>query len=118
MVSDWVPLGQLLAVSSAIVHHGGGGTMLTAFDAGVPQLSVPAAAPNYLQSLALRERGSGFWADLDEIDAAALDRLLTNEKMRVAAEEVRDEVRAMPAPADLVPALVALTDQCCSRTVR
>jgi UDP:flavonoid glycosyltransferase YjiC (YdhE family) len=104
----WVPLRELLDTSAAIVHHGGGGTMLSAFDAGVPQLSVPVAAPNYLQSVALQERGAGFWTELDGIDAAAFDRLLGDDKLRAAAREVRDELRAMPTPHSLVPRLEEL----------
>lgn len=108
LVSGWVPLRELLDGCAGVVHHGGGGTMLTAFDAGVPQLSVPAAAPNYLQSVALQERGAGFLAELDEINASVFQRLLTHEKLRVAATEVRDEMAAMPAPASLVPMLAEL----------
>jgi UDP:flavonoid glycosyltransferase YjiC (YdhE family) len=104
----WVPLRELLDRCSAVIHHGGGGSMMTAFDAGIPQLSVPAAAPNYLQSVAMQDRGVGFWTDLDAIDAAAVERLLRDEKLREAASEVRAEMAAMPAPAAIVPRLTDL----------
>lgn len=37
------------------------------------------------------------------IDAEALRRLITDEKLAAAAREVRDEMAALPHPADLVP---------------
>lgn len=108
LVPTWVPLRELLANSAAVVHHGGGGTMFTAFDAGVPQLTVPAAAPNYLQSVALQERGAGFWTELDDVTPTAFERLLTDEKLRLAAAEIQAEIAAMPAPDSLVPRLADL----------
>lgn len=35
---DWVPLTQLLPTCSAIIHHGGGGTVCAAIATGLPQL--------------------------------------------------------------------------------
>jgi UDP:flavonoid glycosyltransferase YjiC (YdhE family) len=56
----------------------------------------------------MQDRGVGFWTDLDAIDAAAVERLLRDEKLREAASEVRAEMAAMPAPAAIVPRLTDL----------
>jgi UDP:flavonoid glycosyltransferase YjiC (YdhE family) len=98
--TGWIPLDQLLAGCTAVVHHGGGQSMMSAFDAGIPQLAVPVAAPNYLQSVAMQERGTGLWTDLTGLEAA-LERLLYDETLRKAALEVRSEMRAMPTPVDV-----------------
>jgi UDP:flavonoid glycosyltransferase YjiC (YdhE family) len=103
-----VPLRALLGTCAAIVHHGGAGSILAALDAGVTQVAVPSSAPGYLQCDAVRERGTGLTATADELDAALLTRVLTDDKLRLAAAEVRAEMAAMPAPADVVGDLVAL----------
>src|SRR3954451_3113329 len=36
----WVPYGELFRTCTAVVHHGGGGSIMTAIDAGVPQMVV------------------------------------------------------------------------------
>jgi hypothetical protein len=47
-------------------------------------------------------------ARLPRITAATLDRLVSDTGLATAAGEVRREMAAMPAPAELVPRLVAL----------
>lgn len=105
---DWVPLRELLSGCTAILHQGGAGTMLNALDAGLPQLTVPAVAPNFMHSVLMRDRGLGWWVTPDELDAAAVERLLADENARVAAREVREEIATMPVPSSLVGRLEAL----------
>jgi len=57
---------------------------------------------------AVRERGIGLTTTPDEIDATLLKQLLTDDAMRRASAEVRDEMAALPSPAQLVPRLAAL----------
>jgi UDP:flavonoid glycosyltransferase YjiC (YdhE family) len=109
IVTHWLPLRSLLDTCTAILHHGGAGSILASLDAGVTQLVVPSGAPNYLQSDAVRERGVGVTASAEEVDAALVRRVLDDEKMRRAAADVRDEIARMPTPVDLVPRLAALT---------
>jgi UDP:flavonoid glycosyltransferase YjiC (YdhE family) len=105
---DWVPLNALLATCVAVVHHGGGGTTMTALEAGVPQLVLPNFADRFINSDAVRDRGVGFSAEPDELDAALLERLLTDERLRVAAHEVQAELQALPSPAEAVQRLASL----------
>lgn len=106
--AGWVPLGALLWNSAAVVHHGGAGTTLTALDAGVPQLVLPDGADRFANADAVHARGAGIAARGEEVDTALLERLITDEKLRTAADEVRAEMAAMPSPADLVSRLVEL----------
>lgn len=94
----WLPLGSLLPTCSAIVHHGGSGTTLTALDAGVPQLVLPGGADRHINALAVRQRGVGVIADLDTVGADLVGTVLHDASLRTAAAEIRAEVRSMPAP--------------------
>jgi UDP:flavonoid glycosyltransferase YjiC (YdhE family) len=107
-VTEWLPLRALLRSCAAVIHHGGAGSILTALDAGVPQLAVPSGAPNYLQSDAVRERGAGLTATAADLDAALIRRVLEDDKLRRTATELRDEIAAMPSPVALVPRLASL----------
>ncbi|WP_199444323.1 nucleotide disphospho-sugar-binding domain-containing protein [Umezawaea beigongshangensis] len=107
-LSGWVPLRELLDGCAAILHQGGAGTTLNALDAGLPQLAVPAVAPNFMHSVLLQDRGVGRWVTPDELDGEAIERLLSDEGARAAAREVREEMAGMPAPLSLVERVEAL----------
>lgn len=111
LTRDWVPLRRLLGGCSAIVHHGGAGSTLAALDAGLPQLIVPSGAPAYLQSDAVRKRGTGIVAEPDEVDAELLTRLIEDGGLRDAAAEVSAEIAAMPSPAEISTRLDALAGE-------
>jgi len=106
----WMPLAALLRTAVGVVHHGGGGTAMAAIDAGIPQLIVldPMDGTQQTTGDAVRERGIGLTTTPDEIDATLLKQLLTDDAMRRASAEVRDEMAALPSPAQLVPRLAAL----------
>ncbi|MFB9928618.1 glycosyltransferase [Amycolatopsis halotolerans] len=99
----WLPMGALLAACTAVVHHGGSGTMYAALDAGVPQLMVPdGASDREVNADAIVARGAGMACALDMLDAAVLRRLVTDEALRTAAQEVRAELADMPKPSQVV----------------
>ncbi|AUG76337.1 hypothetical protein CFP65_1439 [Kitasatospora sp. MMS16-BH015] len=104
----WVPLAQLLDAADAVVHHGGSGTMLTAAAHGIPQLILPQGADHFLNVAAAQAAGFALRSTDTEVDAALLDRLLTEEGLRKSAESFRAEMSALPSPADLVPRFEAL----------
>lgn len=106
--TDWLPLPAALAVSTAIVHHGGAGSTLAALHAGVPQLVVRGAGDRRHNAELVAVRGAGLAVDDREISTAVLDRLLDDPALARAAQQVSAEVAAMPAPADLVPRLTEL----------
>jgi len=94
----WTPLHQVLAVSDAIVHHGGAGTTLTALAAGVPQLVVGRGADRAVNASGVADRGCGFVPD-GQPGADALRRVRDDAALAAAAAEVRAEISTLPSPA-------------------
>lgn len=109
IVSD-CPLPVLLAGASAVVHHGGAGTLLSAIRAGVPQL-ILSPMPDlafYGDRLAATGAGTRLAADADDAAIAeAVTALRERPGFAVAAERLRDEAHHQPTPAQLVTELAA-----------
>jgi UDP:flavonoid glycosyltransferase YjiC (YdhE family) len=105
---DWVPLNVALSTSAAIVHHGGAGTVLGALAAGVPQLVVTGPGDRTYNARLVSARGAGLAAAPNDITDVTLNRLVTDNSLAAAAEDVRREMSAMPSPEELVPRLAAL----------
>ncbi|MBC2878593.1 MULTISPECIES: nucleotide disphospho-sugar-binding domain-containing protein [Streptomyces] len=106
---DWVPYSALLARCSAVVHHAGPGTALGAMAHGLPQimpvfkgLGRPATAR------LVADRGVGRTVRPEEIGPELLESVLADDGLRAAAAEVREEIRSMPAPAEVVGRLEEL----------
>ncbi|WP_432840330.1 nucleotide disphospho-sugar-binding domain-containing protein [Dactylosporangium sp. CA-092794] len=105
-VVESLPFHLLLPTCDVLVHHGGTGTGLTAVAAGVPQLMVPLAPVLAAFSERVDACGAGIMCDpAEEGDAGglrrAVERLLTADGARRAAA-VRDEVAALPLPAEVL----------------
>jgi UDP:flavonoid glycosyltransferase YjiC (YdhE family) len=107
-VVDRVPLNEVLPYAAAFVHHSGAGSMLGGLAAGVPQLTTPGAGDRRHNAELLAKRGAGLAVEAKAIGPADLTRLLTDDALRTAAQEVAAEIAAMPAPASVVPALERL----------
>ncbi|MFD2415749.1 nucleotide disphospho-sugar-binding domain-containing protein [Amycolatopsis pigmentata] len=107
-IPGWVPLSALVRTCTALIHHGGGGTTLTALEAGVPQLVLATGADNGINARAVHNRGAGISAKIEEVDTALLRRLITDDALHSTARQVRTEISTMPAPAEIVPRLVSL----------
>ncbi|MET1074424.1 MAG: nucleotide disphospho-sugar-binding domain-containing protein [Umezawaea sp.] len=107
---EWLPLSSLLPTCTAVVHHGGSGTMYAAVEAGVPQLLLPneAATDRPINAAAVVTRGIGLACSPDDVDARVLRQLIGDDRLRAAAEEVRAETAAMPSPAALIRRVEAL----------
>lgn len=103
-----VPLDRVLPHATAVVHHGGAGSVLGALAAGVPQLVTPGPGDRRHNAALVAGRGAGLSVPVKAITAATLTRLISDAALVAAAREVRDEIAAMPPPADLVPDLEAL----------
>jgi UDP:flavonoid glycosyltransferase YjiC (YdhE family) len=112
-VVDFVPFNVVLSTCSAIIHHGGYGTMAAALVAGIPQLIIPNIYWNekWWASVALanglQEQGAGeYVADADQLTADLLRenlvRVLTEPGYRENAARLRDDHLASPTPNDTV----------------
>lgn len=101
-VAGWLPLTALLPSCAALIHHGGGGTTLTALAAGVPQLIAPDGADRHINAAGVGRRGAGLVTEADAFDAALVEAVLSDERVRTAAAEVHAEIQAMPSPTEMV----------------
>jgi UDP:flavonoid glycosyltransferase YjiC (YdhE family) len=105
-VVDWVPLPAALGACAGIVHPGGAGTTLAALAAGTPQLIAPVIPSDAIyNSRVVAARGAALLGDATAIAAEHLDQLINDTSLRSATNEVRDEIAAMPDPAELVAVL-------------
>ncbi|MCE7082454.1 nucleotide disphospho-sugar-binding domain-containing protein [Streptomyces sp. ST2-7A] len=114
---DPVPLQLLLATCSAIVHHGGAGTTMTAIAAGRPQLVLPQMADQFAHGDRVVDAGAGICLDdaAAQEDAsevrAALSRLSSEAAHRSAAHRLRQEADGMPVPQRVVSTLEGVARQ-------
>lgn len=108
----WVPQSELLPHVDLVVHHGGSGTTLGAFGAGLPQLLLPQGADQFSNADAVRAAGVGdrlLAADVTaEAVAAKARTLLTDTSVADATRALAAEVAAMPSPAEVAARLPTL----------
>jgi UDP:flavonoid glycosyltransferase YjiC (YdhE family) len=111
-VAESVPLQALLPTCSVLVHQGGAGTTLTGLLSGLPQVVVTQLPDQAVNARNLVAAGAARTMAFDEIDAStvyeAVRAVKTEPRYRAAAAGLRDEIRELPPPADLVDDLLAL----------
>ncbi|MCD0452133.1 DUF1205 domain-containing protein [Actinocorallia sp. API 0066] len=100
-VVGWTPLSPLLATCDGIIHHGGAGTTLASAHAGVPQLTLPHGADNWINARMVERCGIGLNRDPDQVDAEVLDLLIHDGALRKSARAFVEQLTAVPGP-DLV----------------
>jgi UDP:flavonoid glycosyltransferase YjiC (YdhE family) len=112
-VERFVAQSAVLPMVDLIVHHGGTGTVLGALEVGLPQLLLPQGADQFSNAEILTTSGAGRALPNDAQQPGAIGEavraLLGDSPERDTSARVRDEITAMPPPADVVPALVRLT---------
>ncbi|WP_445330439.1 glycosyltransferase [Streptomyces sp. A475] len=111
---DYLPLNQLLPSCSAIIHHGGGGTLAAAVAHQVPQLVLRdegVEGPAYARYLT--DRSAGLTLDHKEQSPqemrARIQRVLQEPRFRAGADTLHADWLATPSPHDVVPVLEGLT---------
>ena len=109
VVLPWVPQADLLPHVDLVVHHGGSGTTMGTFGAGVPQLVLPQGADQFNNAEMVTEAGLGDQLLGDDVTAEAIAakarHLLTDEAVLGAARAIAAEVAAMPSPHDVARTL-------------
>lgn len=105
-------LDLVLPHCAAMVHQGGNGTLLTGAYHGVPQLVLPQLPDQTFHTRCYVSTGAGSSLAAGEITPdsirSAVLELLRSPDYRQAATGLRDEIRACPSPAEVVPDLLAL----------
>ncbi|MFI6507769.1 activator-dependent family glycosyltransferase [Streptosporangium sp. NPDC050855] len=118
---SFVPLHALAPTCSAVIDHGGPGTVFTVASHGVPQLMAPKLFDEPVLAENLAARGAGLV--LHGRDASGprvrehLLRLLGEPSFAEAAGRLRAEMEAMPTPNELVGELERLTAEHRGRAV-
>ena len=112
-VERFVAQSKVLPLVDLIVHHGGTGTVLAALEAGLPQLLLPQGADQFLNAATLPAVGVARALPNDAQEPGAISNAVQallddSAPERTAAARVRDEIAALPHPAQVVPALVDL----------
>ncbi|MFG3254474.1 nucleotide disphospho-sugar-binding domain-containing protein [Streptomyces sp. NPDC048172] len=109
---DWLPLSELLPTCDAVVHHGGMGTMYTAYATGVPQITVPPSGGSPAAHEVTERRGAGVTLLPRDVTpdsvAKAVREVLAAPGYRAASREVAAEMAAMPEPSAVVARLTEL----------
>ncbi|MEU3020016.1 activator-dependent family glycosyltransferase [Nocardiopsis sp. NPDC007018] len=114
-VESFVPLHALIPTCSAVVHHGGFGSTNTPLAAGVPQLVIAQQFDSPAKARMLSEGGSGLGIPIAEATPETVRdgvrRLLDEPAFAEKSALLRDEVRALPGPNEIVKEIEALVDR-------
>ncbi|MDP9793636.1 UDP:flavonoid glycosyltransferase YjiC (YdhE family) [Catenuloplanes nepalensis] len=105
------PMAKLLPGVSAVVTHGGAGTVLGALSLGLPVVVVPQGADQFVQAAAVSAAGCGVATAPGRPDPetlrAAVKTVLTDPAIAAAAADVRKQMDAMPSPDEVAATLAA-----------
>ncbi len=109
-VERWVHQPQVLEHTSVVVSHAGSGTFLGALALGLPQLCLPQAADQFRNAAGGGRSGAALVLSPPEATgdaiAAAVTRLLAEDRFRRNASVIAGEIRHLPSPATVVDLLV------------
>ncbi|PRW64250.1 nucleotide disphospho-sugar-binding domain-containing protein [Actinopolyspora mortivallis] len=105
-VLDYVPLSMILPTCAAVVHHGGGGTMLTAASLGVPQVVLPQIVDQGINAHQISRCGAGLHVPRERAGPAAvreaLTEVLSDPSFSTAASDLVREIHRQPTAATVV----------------
>lgn len=111
-IVESAPLHLLLPQCDVLVAHGGAGTLLTGVASGLPQLLVPRLPDHVRHAGRLAEAGGAVVVAAPLQDPGsirdALTELLSEPAYRETAVRLRDEMRGLPSPDEVVRELERL----------
>jgi MGT family glycosyltransferase len=100
-VSRFIPQSLLLPRCSAVVSHGGSGTLLAALAHGLPQVCLPQAADQFRNADACASASAGIAlrgeAATESAIGEAICRILAEPEFREGARKVQAEIATMPS---------------------
>ena len=114
-VARFIPQSTVLPFCSAVVSHGGSGSVIGALAHGLPQVVIPMGADQPLNAKRCDELGVAQVLDPMTADGTAVrdavSAVLSDPGYRIAAERIRDEIAGLPGPASAVTLLERLADE-------
>ena len=110
----WLPVGLVAPTCALVVHHGGSGTMLSSFAAGVAQVACPSAFDEVHNARRIDELGAGRLVAVagEQVEVVledAIRSLLTDPSFCERAAAVQEEIAGAPPPAEAALAIVGPT---------
>jgi glycosyltransferase (activator-dependent family) len=112
---SYVPWHALAPTCAAVIHHAGAATLATTSRHPVPQLALYYHFDQPILGRLLAAQGAGLALHTARATGPAVRdavvRLLTEPAFRERAAALRDEIRSLPTPNDVVPRLVELTEK-------
>lgn len=109
VTTDYVPFGLVFPRCSAVVHHGGIGTVSQAFAAGTPQLILAMAHDQPDNAIRVHAHGAGSFLMGSNISpqtiASALSEIMTNAPMRQECAQIAERMKSGNPADKLVHAL-------------
>ncbi len=107
----YVPQASILPKCDILVCHGGTGTILGALAHGLPMLIIPLEGDHFPSARRLLAAGVAQVLQADEVTpesiGTAVQQLLTTPLYRERALAIKDDIAAMPSPADVAQILEA-----------
>jgi MGT family glycosyltransferase len=111
-IARFIPQSALLPRCDLVVHHGGFSTVTGALNAGVPMVVIPIQADQPYNAACCAALGVGVVIEPGERSAevirAAVRVVMENGSYRQKAEQMRDEMAALPGPEHAVTLLERL----------
>jgi len=108
-VARFIPQAELLPRCSAIVHHGGAGTMYGSLAHGVPQVVLPQGADNFINGWLLARCGAGLTIGPEDVTAEsvreAVRLVLEEPSYRHTGQRLATELAGLPEPAEVASVL-------------
>jgi UDP:flavonoid glycosyltransferase YjiC (YdhE family) len=106
LAAGWVSLTSVMPACDLAVHHVGSGTTMSALLNGLPQLLLSRTAEHTVNARLLAEFGAAIQIDNQDISAEevldACRSLMDGTSYRDRAEVLRQEIRELPTPAEVV----------------
>ena len=103
--AGWLPLHQVLAGCSAVVHHGGSGTMMGAICSGVRQLVLPHGGDQFGNADLVRRHRLGLGCAPEEVTPQLLAELLAETGPASGVAYAAELMSRLPAPAEIATRL-------------
>ncbi len=107
----YVPLGELLRQSAAIVHHGGIGTTSQGLAAGVPQLIRALAYDQFDNATRVEKLGVGRWLKHDRDLESLLQFLLADSATHERCSEIKLKLAGISGAERAADAIISLAKQ-------
>lgn len=110
----WASMDRLLEKTTAFVHHGGWGSMISGLANGVPAVVIPLGSDQFNNAARLASTGAGITVGHERIEddlTDAIRKVLDDPLYRLNAGRIRSEIAEMPGPDEVVPLIERLATE-------